>query len=65
MEESASTEIMNQARKDAREIIRHSENEAKRLILVAKADALWRSLNFIQYMGFYSFYAYRYKAGVK
>lgn len=34
-----STEILNQARKDAREILKHSQNEAKLLIIDAKAEA--------------------------
>jgi F0F1-type ATP synthase membrane subunit b/b' len=34
-----SAEVLNQARKDAREIMRHSEHEAKLMILDAKAQA--------------------------
>ena len=34
-----SAEVLNQARRDAREIMKHSENEAKLMILDAKAEA--------------------------
>ncbi|MEH7492872.1 ATP synthase F0 subunit B [Neobacillus niacini] len=34
-----STEILNQARKDAREIMKHSQHEAKLMIMDAKAEA--------------------------
>jgi F0F1-type ATP synthase membrane subunit b/b' len=34
-----SAEVLNQARKDAREIMKHSENEAKLILLDAKAEA--------------------------
>jgi F-type H+-transporting ATPase subunit b len=34
-----SSDVLNQARKDAREIIKHSQDEAKILIMDAKAEA--------------------------